>query len=113
MERQIEKRLRWTLLFHLNNEDRAYRGPNKRSRGRKVRKILKERRLNRELETVAQRTGRTFESVFKEADKTLHEIASDTSERVINMLRAFFDFIWPAPWRASTSSSPTSTACAS
>lgn len=93
-EGHIEKRLRWTLLFHLNNEDRAYRGPNKRSRERKVRRILRERRLNQELKKVAERQGRTMESVLKEAGKNLHEIASDTSERVINLLRIFFDFIW-------------------
>jgi len=90
----IEKRLRLTLLLHLNNEDRAYRGPYKRSKEDKVRRILKERRLNEDLQKVAERTGRPLESVLKEADKTLHEIASDTSERVINILRILFDFVW-------------------
>ena len=89
-----EKRLRWTLLFHLNNEDRAYRGPNKRSRSRKVRRILRERRLNEELKQVAERTGRSFDSVYKEALRNLHEIASDTSESVVNILRILFDFVW-------------------
>jgi len=89
-----DKRLRWTLLFHLNSEDRAYRGPNKRSKERKVRRILKERKLNEELAKVAARTNRTVESVTKEADRILHEIGSDTSERVINILRIFFDFVW-------------------
>ncbi|MDJ0841698.1 MAG: 1-acyl-sn-glycerol-3-phosphate acyltransferase [Acidobacteriota bacterium] len=93
-EAKADKRLRWTLLFHLNNEDRAYRGPNKRSRSRKVRKILKEKRLQMELKQVAERTDRSIESVLKEADKTLHDIASDTSERVINIMRILFDFVW-------------------
>lgn len=93
-EKKIDKKLRWTLLFHLDNEDRAYRGPTKRSVDRKVRKILKERRLNEELEKVAERTGRSVESVRKEAEKTLKQIASDSSERVINVLRAFFSFVW-------------------
>ena len=93
-EKRTEKKLRWTLMFHLNNEDRAYRGPTKRSLGRKVRKILKERRLNAELARVAERTGRTQESVLKEAGKTLHDIGSDTSERVINIMRTFFDYVW-------------------
>jgi len=91
---QAEKRLRWTLLFHLNGEDRAYRGPTKRSVERKVRKILKERRLNEELKQVAERQNRSFESVYREAKKTLHHIASDTSDRVINVLRMLFDFVW-------------------
>ena len=93
-EDNIEKRIRWTLLFHLNNEDRAYRGPTKRSKERKVRKILKERRLNEELKKVAERQNRPLEQVLKEASKNLHEIASDTSERVINLLRILFDFVW-------------------
>lgn len=91
---QAEKRLRWTLLFHLNGEDRAYRGPTKRSVERKVRKILKERRLNEELIQVAERQDRSLESVLREAKKTLHHIASDTSDRVINILRMLFDFVW-------------------
>lgn len=91
---QAEKRLRWTLLFHLNGEERAYRGPTKRSVERKVRKILKERRLNEELKKVASRQNRSLESVTKEASKTLHHIASDTSERTINVLRMIFDFVW-------------------
>lgn len=93
-EEGIEKRIRWALLFHLNNEDRAYRGPNKQSRERKVRKILKERRLTEELEKVAKRQNRSMESVLKEARKNLHDIASDTSERWINALRMLFDFVW-------------------
>ncbi len=93
--RQVrDKRLRWALLFHLNNEDRAYRGPNKRSKEKKVRKILNEKKLNEELAKVATRTNRPLESVTKEADRILHEIASDTSERVINILRILFDFVW-------------------
>ncbi len=90
----IGKRIRWSLLFHLNGEDRAYRGPNKRSRERKVRKIFKERRLTNELEKVAERSGRTYESVLKEAGKNLRDIASDTSERTVNLLRIFFDYFW-------------------
>ncbi|MCB1042868.1 MAG: 1-acyl-sn-glycerol-3-phosphate acyltransferase [Acidobacteria bacterium] len=90
----LEKKLRWTLLFHLNNEDRAYRGPNKRSTGRKVRRILKEKRLRAELAKVAERQNRSFESVLKEADKDLHDITSDTSEKMINFLRLIFDFVW-------------------
>ncbi len=90
----LEKRFRWTLLFHLNNEDRAYRGPTKRSRERKVRRILKEQRLRLDLAKVAERQNRSFDSVLKEADKTLHEITSDTSERMVNFLRMFFDFVW-------------------
>ncbi len=90
----VEKRIRLTLMLHLNNEDRAYRGPYKRSKEDKVRRILKERRLNEELEKTADRTGRSLDQVRKEAGKTLHEIASDTSERVINLLRILFDFIW-------------------
>ena len=93
-EQDIGKRIRWSLLFHLNREDRAYRGPNKRSRERKVRKILKEPRLNEELKAVALRTNRSLESVLKEAGKNLHEIASDTSERVVNLLRIIFDYVW-------------------
>lgn len=91
---QAEKRLRWTLLFHLDGEDRAYRGPTKRTVERKVRKILKERRLNEELKKVAERQNRPLESVTKEAKKTLHHIASDTSDRMINFLRMVFDFVW-------------------
>ncbi|CAM2066811.1 1-acyl-sn-glycerol-3-phosphate acyltransferase [Sulfidibacter corallicola] len=93
-EAQIDKRLRRILLLHLNNEDAAYRGPTKRSVERKVRKILRERRLNNELEAVAERTGRSLESVRKEAEKNLRHIASDTSERTINLLRIFFGFVW-------------------
>jgi len=91
---KLDKRLRLTLLFHLNNEDRAYRGPNKRSRGRKVQKILREKRLQEELKQVAERTDRSVESVMKEAKRTLHEMASDTSERVINLMRILFDFVF-------------------
>jgi len=93
-EAGVEKRLRLALLIHLNKEDRAYRGPNKRSRGRKVRKILKGRVLNEELKQVAVQTNRSQESVMREASKILFEIASDTSERVINAMRILFDFIW-------------------
>jgi len=93
-EAKVDKRLRWVLLFHLNKEERAYRGPNKRTRSRKVQKILRERRLQAELEQVAERTGRSPESVMKEAAKTLHEMASDTSERVVNIMRILFDFVW-------------------
>ncbi len=91
---QIDKRLGRLLLLHLNNEDAAYRGPTKRSVERKVRKILKERRLNSELEAVAQRSGRSLESVRKDAEKNLRHIASDTSERTINLLRIFFGYVW-------------------
>ncbi|CAM2007892.1 1-acyl-sn-glycerol-3-phosphate acyltransferase [Acanthopleuribacter pedis] len=93
-EDQIDKRLGRLLLLHLNNEDAAYRGPTKRSVERKVRKILKERRLNNELGGVAKRTGRSLESVRKEAEKNLRHIASDTSERTINLLRIFFGYVW-------------------
>lgn len=93
-ELKYDKRLRWTLLFHLNNEDRAYRGPTKRSREHKIRRILKEKQLRGELQKVAERQNRSMESVLKEADKTLHEITSDTSERIINVLRLLFDYVW-------------------
>lgn len=93
-QEKIEKRLRWTLLFHLNNEDRAYRGPTKRSRERKVIKILREKRLRTDLEQIAERQNRSMDSVMKEAQQTLHEIASDTSERWVNFLRLLFDWIW-------------------
>lgn len=93
-EDKVEKRLRWTLLFHLNNEDRAYRGPTKRSKARKVRKILAEKQLNEELKTIAESSGRPLEQVLKEANKNLNEIASDTSERVINLMRMLFDYVW-------------------
>lgn len=93
-EAKADKRLRLTLLFHLNKEDRAYRGGNKRSRGRKVQRILKEKRLRKELNAVAERTGRTPENVMKEAEKTLMDIASDTSERIINLARILFDFVF-------------------
>ena len=93
-EGSIGKRFRWTLLLHLNQEDRAYRGTTKRTVGRKVRKILKERRLNQELEKVAKRQKRSLDSVRREAEKTLRHIASDTSERMINLLRILFDFVW-------------------
>lgn len=93
-EEIVEKRLRWTLLFHLNNEDRAYRGPTKRPKARKVRKILKEKRLNEELRQVAERTGRSQESVKREAAKNLNAIASETSERVINGMCMLFDYVW-------------------
>lgn len=91
---QAEKRLRWTLLFHLNGEDRAYRGPTKRTVQRKIRKILKERNLNEELKKVAERQNRPLEAIHKEAKKTLHHIASDTSDRMINFLRILFDFVF-------------------
>lgn len=91
---QIDKRVRLTLLLHINNEDRAYRGPTKNSRQRKIQKILQEKRLNEELEKAAERTGRSLESVKKEAAKNLNDIASDTSERVVNMMRMLFDYVW-------------------
>lgn len=93
-EARVDKRLRWTLLFHLNREDRAYRGPTKRSKARKVEKILAEKQLNEELGRVAERTSRTMDSVKKEAAKNLNDIASDTSERVVNAMRMLFDYVW-------------------
>lgn len=93
-EARIEKRLRWVLLFHFQKEDLAYRGPNKRSLSSKVRKILKEKRLNEELEKVAERQNRSMDSVMREAEKDLFNIASDTSERVLNSLRILFDWVW-------------------
>ena len=92
--KRFAKRIRWSLMFHFSNEDRAYRGPMKRSRNRKVRKILKERKLNQELTEVAQRQGRSIESVRREANRNLHRIASDTSERTLNVLRILSDLVW-------------------
>lgn len=91
---KIEKRLRWALLIHLNNEDRAFRGPTKRPIRQKVRLILKDRVLKKELELIAERQNRTLESVFKEAEKTLAQITSDTNERVMFILKTIFDFVW-------------------
>lgn len=91
---RIEKGLRRLLLWHLNNEDRAYRGPTKKSIGHKVESILKDKRLKKELEKVAERQERKLESVQKEARKNLKEMASDTSDRMINLLRLIFDFVW-------------------
>jgi len=90
----LEKRLRWLMLFHLNNEDRAYRGPTKRPKQRTLRKIMHEKKLRTELAKVAKRQGRSFDSVAKEANKVLNDIAADTSERVVNVLRLVFDFVW-------------------
>ena len=90
----IEKRIRWALLIHLNNEDRAYRGPTKRHTRQKVRLILKDRILKKELETIAERQNRSLESVRKEAEKTLGSITSDTNERVMFLLKLIFDFVW-------------------
>ncbi|MCB9397413.1 MAG: 1-acyl-sn-glycerol-3-phosphate acyltransferase [Acidobacteria bacterium] len=91
---KMEKGLRRILLWHLNNEDRAYRGPTKKSVEQKIHAILKDKRLRKELEKVAERQERSFESVLKEARKNLNEMTSDTSEKVINLLRLIFDFVW-------------------
>jgi len=91
---KTEKRLSWTLLIHLNNEDRAYRGPTKRRTRQKVRLILKDRVLKKELEQIAERQNRPIEAVYKEAEKTLSNITSDTNERVLFILKTLFDFVW-------------------
>jgi glycerol-3-phosphate O-acyltransferase len=93
-EEKREKGLRRLLLWHLNNEDRAYRGPTKKSVEQKIHSILKDKRLRQQLEAVAERQNRSMENVLREARKNLNEMASDTSEKVINLLRLLFDFVW-------------------
>ncbi|PIE02147.1 MAG: hypothetical protein CSA81_08530 [Acidobacteria bacterium] len=92
--RKVDKRIRWTLLIHLNNEDRAYRGPTKRHKKHKVLLILKDPILKRELEQIAEKQKRSLESVMKEAEKNLSQMTSDTSDRVMFFLKTIFDFVW-------------------
>jgi glycerol-3-phosphate O-acyltransferase len=91
---RLDKKLRWTLLLHLNNEDRAYRGPTKRSREHKTRLILRDKRLRQALLELATKDGRNEEGVFKEAEKILMNMASDTNERVMFLLKSLFDYVW-------------------
>jgi len=91
---KLDKRLRWTLLFHLNNEEHAYRGPTKRHLRQKVRLILKDKILRKELEQIAERQNRSIESVMKEAEKNLSNMTSDTNDRVLFILKTIFDFVW-------------------
>lgn len=82
----LARKVRSALYHHLARETRAVFGPPAKTADRLIEEILRDRSLTDSLAEVAQQSGRSMESVLREAEKDLNAIAARPSPTVVGIL---------------------------